>query len=243
MTIKEYLLNPMGPGNSSLMLSVTRNALDEEYRVLCSKMSVTWYSLGDKLLIAHIKVPSKKINDLYYDVLIEINVDSIPSGVTTINDAQIRVFSNCPSFIFTYAKVFFNKGILIDWARRKYDMKIFTDDPIKRNPSKIVNYEKSLYFAFKFIISNGRNYKDKIKLHNIKAKTNTIILDKIKSSDKVLDEYNYKSKKMREKNIRINKSIDDSKSKQKKTNGSKNTIVNSKSTRKIKHAKKIKKIK
>jgi hypothetical protein len=208
------MINPMGRGSTVLMLPEVRRSLDIEYSKLQEKITLVWYSFQDKFFIAHVKIPSRSVDKLFYDVLIEINIDSIPQNSTIINGGSARVFSNCPSFTFTYAKVFNDKGDLIDWTKRKYSEEVFENDPVKRNPMKILSYERSLYFAIKYITTNGRNYKNKVNYHINKIESHISLLNLIKSSDEILELYRKGKKKQDEKERSINKSREDKKKKE-----------------------------
>lgn len=199
MNIQEYLKNPIGKGSSVFMLSDLQAALDEQYKDIVNKIRITWYTIAKKYLVAHVQIPSRSVDKLFYDVLIEINIDSIPGSSTIINGGSARVFSNCPSFTFTYAKVFLDRGDLIPWTKKKYNTAVFASDPDKRNPLKITGYERSLYFAIKYITTNGRNYKNKIKLNTHAVKDVNDVLKAIKSSDDILDLYQRGKKSQKDK--------------------------------------------
>ena len=61
----------MGKGSSVLMLSNAKRELDNQYMELYTKITVKWYVLDDKYYIAHVKVPSKSKENLFYDVFDE----------------------------------------------------------------------------------------------------------------------------------------------------------------------------
>lgn len=246
MNIQNYLINPMGKGSSVLMLSNARKTLDDQYVQLYTKMSVKWYVLDDKWYIAHVKVPSKSRERLWYDVLLEFDIDTMrDTSSSTINNANVKVFSNCPSFAYTYANIFNHNSDLIDWARNKYPKEIITKKPEIRNPYSIISYERSLYFAIKYVLSNGRNYKAKID-NNIFRKNNYLqIYNQIKSLDEVLELYNSRKKigENKDNTKNVNKSIPNN-TKKKPKNATK-TIAKTrvtKTTSKVKKSKKINKI-
>lgn len=249
MNIVQYLLNPMGKGSSVLMIAPMRQELDRQYSELQGDMSVKWYSMGEKYLIGHVKIPSHSIEKIMYDVLVEIDVETIPKNTSVINNGNVRVFSNCPSFTFTYAKVFSDNGNLIEWAKAKYDKEVFKEDPIKRNPAKIIGYERSLYLAFKYITSAGRNYKSKVEYKITQVKSSKEILKNIKSSKEILNEYQIGKKKQDEKIKTISSSNNDKKelnksSNTKKTyNSTKGKIKTVKTTKKVQSSSKVKKTK
>lgn len=193
----------MGKGTSVMMLSNTRRILDEQYLQLYSKMSVKWYVIDDKYYLAHVKVPSKSRDRLWYDVLLEFDIDTLRDDtVSTINNANVRVFSNCPSFAYTYANVFNHNGDLIDWVSTKYPRDIITKRPEIRNPYKIVSYERSLYFAIRYVLSNGRNYKAKIDNNTLRVKGYLQIYHQIKSLDEIMELYHSRKKLNEPKNTK-----------------------------------------
>lgn len=209
MKMSEYMQNPLGKGASALMLSSTRKALDDEYSNIVQKITHTWYSLQNKYYIAHIKIPSKSTSNIVYDVVIEIDIDSIPKQATTINDGNCRVFSNCPSFVFTYAYVFNKNKDIIPWTKKKYNNKVLNSNPGTRNPTELRNYEKSLYFAIKYITSNGRNYKNGVNLNVTTLRSHYQILNNLQSSDDVLNATRYEksAEKTSSRNIDSNKKL------------------------------------
>lgn len=240
----QYMTNPLGKGSSVMMIGNMKKMLDEEYNRIHEMIRCTWYAMDRKYYIAHVKIPSKSVDKLYYDVLIEINVESIPQGSSTINGGIARVFSNCPSFTYTYAHVFNRKGDLIPWTKTKYNPKIFELEPGKRNPMGIENYEKSLYFAIKYITSNGRNYKNQINYRSLQVHLHGQILSKISHADDVLTYYKSKKKKENERKL-LEKSNERKKkpspsySHKKKEEGHISSVKKTKRTKSVKKSKKL----
>lgn len=243
MNMAEYMQNPLGKGASVLMLSSMRKVLDEEYGNIVQQITHTWYSLQDKYYIAHIKIPSKSSDKLYYDVLLEIDISSIPKNVTVINTSKCRVFSNCPSFVFTYAYVFDKNKDIIPWTKKKYNKKVFESNPVRRNPTELRNYERSLYFAIKYITSNGRNYKAGINLNMTRIRSHLQILNNLQSSDDVLTAYRSteETEKTSTKNINT-KPQKKTLPPKKKSNGKVSSTKSSAKTKKTSSSRKVKKI-
>lgn len=246
MNITDYLINPMGRGSAVLSLPARRKELDAQYKELYSKIRLTWYMLGDKFYIAHVKIPSRRHERLFYDVLICFDIESIPSNTNVINNCNVQVFSNCPSFTYTYAYIFNQHKDLIDWTRRKYPSEVLSYKPVQRNPYEVLSYERSLYFAFRYITSNGRNYIDQIKTTSIRVTGYTRILSGVQSADEIkelngsLDE----KKKEKQQKIPVKKESskskkDDSKSKPKKGVKKTPTVNKVNKTKKSKKTKKI----
>lgn len=247
MNMKQWMENPMGKGSSVLQLPVLREKFNKQYEEIHTRMKVKWYCIDQKYYVAHVSVPSLSVDRLFYDVLLEFDIDTIPKSSIVINEGAMRVFSNCPSFTFTYAHVYLEQGILINWAKHKYAKKVTKLDPVQRNPQKVLSYERSLYFAIKFITSEGRSYKSKVTNGMIMLKNPKTITNLIRTSDEILELYDRGKKKLppEEKKKPEEK---ESKSKGKipsKKSSSKGKITKTKKvvkTGKTKNMKKIKKI-
>ena len=193
LTIKGYLDNPMGKGVpiAGDLSSIKSNYLEQEetiYHTIVNK----WYELKDKSLIAHVKIPSasKKNSNLlvYYDVILEFDITNSNKNVT-ISELPMTVFSNSPSFVFTYAHVFYQKDYLCMWAKGKYNKEVFKTEPSQRNTYGLVGFEKSLYTACLYIMKHDETTISKIREKAIIQKNYTDILKDTQSQDEVLKKY------------------------------------------------------
>ena len=240
----------MGKGNSIYMVRELKNTLDSQYREWNTQFQIHWYNLDEKYYIAHVKIPSRSAKKLYYDVLIEFDIDSIPKNTSIINKGKARVFSNCPSFTYTFAYVFNQNGDMIDWCKSLYPKEIFQKHPLKRNPYELYGYERSLYLAIKHILSGGRNYTKKIHDELIKVKSKNDILKQVASIDTISAEY---KKKINEQKGKLPKDDKKPTTKEKpnttpkkksssKTTNTVKTTKTVKNTKKTKTTKKTKKI-
>ena len=127
----------------------------------------------------HVKVPSETVKDFYYDVLIELDIGK---STRDIEDCDIRIFSNCPSFVYTYAYVFYHLGnegndpkadkkrtgmlismlsrkipndrLLIPGTEKKLNDEAIENPPVVRNPAGLPLFDKSIYHAIFFIQDN-----------------------------------------------------------------------------------------
>ncbi len=129
--------------------------------------------------IIHVKVPSETVSNFFYDVLIEL--ETIPSGGSRkIEDCDIRIFSNSPSFVYRYAYVFYHMdmndsidrkkkskvGMIIDGftnkipkdrlliagSERKYPDQVIEDAPVVTNSFGLPLFDKSLYYAIFYLL-------------------------------------------------------------------------------------------
>lgn len=131
---------------------------------------------GGRVMV-HIKVPSETVDNFYYDVLIELEAEK---SAADFRDCDIKIFSNCPSFVFSVAYVFAHwnpdatdkksksKGMMIDSLRGKLPKdrmlvpgtekslgrKPVHDKPVVRNPMGIPLFDKSVYFAIFYMLDD-----------------------------------------------------------------------------------------
>lgn len=110
-------------------------------------------NIGDSYYF-HLKIPSEshKDRDYSYDVVIRFFTDD-PVAINQPNliNYYIQFFSNSPSFIYQYAYVYKKKGYLIEELFNKLDSEYEDKPPKKTNPNQVVSYDKSIYFAVRFL--------------------------------------------------------------------------------------------
>ena len=239
MNISDYLTNPMGKGASVLNISTIRKSLDDDYKKLNQRMSVKWYSIDDMIYIAHVKIPSRKHEKLFYDVVVQFTIESIDDIDNLLTQVDAKVFSNCPSFTYTYAYVFKEKGNLIDWARVKYNKKILSKTPEMRNPDKVLSYERSLYFGFKYISSSNRHTISHVKATATRIRSHRYVLSLLKSNDMIENLYQEYDGKLPKEEVTKKKTDVSKKDPEKRENDKSKKGVN-KTTAKVKTTKKTK---
>lgn len=243
MTMEEYLSNPMGKGSAVPMSGQIKSALDTQYNELRSKIICNWYLYKEDSLVAVLKIPSRSV-DLFYDVIVEFDLKSIPEEKNLTNFCNFRVFSNCPSFVFTYAYTFYKKNLLCKWAMSKYSNEVLSQSPDIRNQYQIINFERSLYFAFKYLSGYGRNNIRNLKSTAAKEDNYTTMLRWVVTSDEILERYRYekdKERRKKEKNSKREKvpikKIEKGDFRDRTKNS--NKVNKTKSAKKIKKTKKI----
>lgn len=158
LTLKEFLDNPMGRGSTAIPnKELIKSDLVRRYEKLKKDIKVKVYK-DKKEFYFHVTIPSESKRNNTYDVVIQFipDVDTINIG-KSIEKYNVKFFSNCPSFVYTFAYVFNSYGYFIETLADKYDDKVLDDMPVIRNPNEIVSFEKSIYFA-------GLYIRDKYKL-------------------------------------------------------------------------------
>lgn len=206
MKIDEFLKNPVGkgtiiPGKEQILAN-----LDYRLEVLQKYKDITMniYTDGGDAYY-HLIIPSEnkdRTND--YDVIIKFKqTEKTDQYDQSYRQYQIEFFSNCPSFTYGYAYVANLNGYFIKEFANKYEAAILKYPPVSRNPGMVFGYEKSIYFACKYIMSDKRvllkshvdSYGQKLTPAIIKSiRHMNIIAEEYKRSDKVRREEKKKNR-------------------------------------------------
>ena len=90
----------------------------------------------------------------------------------------------------------------------KYSNEVLSQSPDVRNQYQIINFERSLYFAFKYLSGSGRNNIRILKTSASKEDNYTTMLRWVVTSDEILERYRYekdKERRTKEKNSKREK--------------------------------------
>lgn len=200
--IREYINNPMGRGSSVIMnRDQVRLFLDDKYERLLKKFGdfkYEIYTYGDSYFY-HFIIPSESRRRNTYDVVVQFVNSEEPdedfSGDTHLKRYHIKLFSNCPSFTYTYAYVYNEYGRMVDMLQSKYSDTTLTNPPTTRNPGEIASFEKSTYYACKFIVTHSvlmdKKYIEKHASNDIKK-----MLKDIRNTDDVMREINKENRRL-----------------------------------------------
>ena len=178
MKLQEYLKNPTGKGAIIPGKDLILTNYDYRFQVLTKEKSIKLNIYTDKdVVYYHMLIPTEddKRENLY-DVIIKFT----PTHQSMLLDKSykqydVSFFSNCPSFTYTYAYVAKLNGYLINELEHKYEEKILNIPPVSRNPGLIFGYEKSIYFACKYLLSdNSLLLKSHVKTYGRKLTKNVI---------------------------------------------------------------------
>ena len=151
-TLSQFILAPF---NSSSSLD-----RDTKYSVMYQKFSGSnqirlastteiegaWYY--------HILIPSESQEGTNYDVVIRFFTDKLHvKAEAHLRNYYIQFFSNSPSFIYQYAYVYNQEGYLIKDLYEKLDADYVNTPPDKTNSTLELTYDKSIYFACRYLAS------------------------------------------------------------------------------------------
>jgi hypothetical protein len=198
--LKRFLDDQFSLGKGAVKLPIS--SLLEQYRKRYAALRqvyktfkyTIWYVQPEGRTIVHFKVPSETVHNFFYDVLLELDRSG---GAAKFEDCHVKVFSNCPSFVYTYAHVFYTMkdpdtgkdGMIID----KFNQKIpkerllvkgsektlpkesLTDAPTTRNPANLNLPDKSIYYAIFYLI-------DEFDFRRVMYSRNTISMSRLLQS-------------------------------------------------------------
>jgi hypothetical protein len=239
-TIRELTVNPPGKGSGHVAARYSIiKGLDDRFKALLSegkRFRSAVYQDGKKTVFL-IQVPSETLpkGKFWWDVVFEVESGEAVTK-TGLLDSPVKVYSDNPAFVYTgYAFVANRDGFLIEWLAVRLPKEAKTTKPDVRNPGAQMGFDKSVYFAARYILESGMYAVPVEKRPELSRKT---ILAAVEPYDSVMAKYaNAKKrevaakKKEREKE-RLEKESE--KRKVKKTTGS--AVRTAKKVKKVKKA-------
>ena len=193
MTINDYLQNPYGKGSSFSNITKQKEDLESQYNQYSNKFACKIYQ-HQKNVIFHVIVPSVKKDFVTYDVVLEMNLGDKTAEAIDVNNLEFKCFSNCPSFIFTYANAFRQKGLLCHWLENKYRKEVKKNTANIKNQYGIIGLERSLYLACLYLKKAGRTRADIISSIGKKVTSYSIIANGIRTQDEIMEKTKMKIK-------------------------------------------------
>lgn len=156
MTINEYLQNPYGKGSAISGVTKMKEDMMKEYAELLSRFACRIYKYRDEAIF-HVVVPSRQRPNVTYDVVLEFKLNNLTSSEISVNNGDFKVFSNCPSFIYTYAHAFRKQGLIISWLDSKYRPEVRKQSATTKNQYDMLGMERSLYLACLYLTKTRRS--------------------------------------------------------------------------------------
>lgn len=244
--IKEFFNNPAGKGSAVLNINATKNKFQEKYNQIHKRISHKSFFVKDDIYIL-VNIPSS-VEGIMYDVLMKFEKNKKSIG-TTILDMEMRLFSNSPSFLYTYANAYDKQKLFIKECKKKLSPKMLSDIAKTRNPYGVLSYDFSIYSALWYVLSNGYTNIDDLKMtDNINCNLSTVLnyvkdAELLQKNRKVQKDYNKmveqeKLKKNKNKAIKGNKELPKDEPALKEVKSVKNTVH----IKKSKYSKSVKKI-
>lgn len=177
--IKEFLNNPAGKGSSILNINATKSQYIERYDKIVKKISHRVF-LVKKDIYFLINIPSS-VEGIKYDIVVRFQPTSKSTGESIV-DMNMQIFSNSPSFLYTYAYAYDKQKLFLREFKRKLSSKMLNDIAKTKNPYGVLSYDFSVFSALHYIVVN--DYLKISTLESIGEKgTLSTILRLVKNAD------------------------------------------------------------
>lgn len=152
-TLRSYLANPYGKGNSTMPnMQMLRSTYLQKMENIKSRILIKWFLYKKEAIIALVAFPSESIDNIFYDVVFEFDISGKDVKFdTNVLDLPVKVFSNSPSFSYTYANTFQSNDLLCKWLKTKYTKNVRKNSAVTRNSGNIIGFEKTLYLSGLYI--------------------------------------------------------------------------------------------
>ena len=205
-SMEEYMENPMGRGSTAIgNRSLIKKDLDSRYDILLKRYKDFEHHqyAKDGHFYIHILIPSETKRENTYDVILELfpSDESVKVG-RSLKQYDFRVFSNCPSFVYTYAYVYNQYGLLIPGLSSKYSDITLDTQPGTKNPGEVINYDKSIYFACKYITSHNSLMSTMLLIPQCRDLKMKSLLETIRSSDTIMLEIKKEDNRLKEEELK-----------------------------------------
>lgn len=142
------------------------------------------FKLDENYLI-HVKVPSESSEGVLYDVVIEFFPESdMARKEMTLEHYSVKFFSNSPGFVYKYAYVYKQKGYFIDGFEDKLG-EATTTAPAHTNIDENLGYDKSIYFASKYLMDKKFLHLSKGAQYLTRTRNWDKFVSDVKSSDDI----------------------------------------------------------
>lgn len=164
-TLQDFLRIPFGRQDVGNKLSEYEHRYQEYYR--SNRIQVVAMTEIEGAYYIHMVVPSEtaKDNNYKYDVVIRFfttNPEVAKQG--SLRYYYVQFFSNSPSFIYRYAVLYKQHGALIEHLYDKMNPEYRDKLPEKANPEMELSFDKSIFFAAKYLSERKFRYLNKFGL-------------------------------------------------------------------------------
>jgi len=208
MYLAEFLENPVGKGdasipNKSLILGALSAKYDRytdgstgKHKIIEMKV---YRNAGSDTYYFWLVMPTETERDNTYDVVFKFHdPEKKHRRDLSIYKYDFQVFTNTPSFAYTFAYVFNKNGLMIPKLTSKLGRKIISSSPDVRNRNQNIMYDKYIYFAARYILESKK--MNRVTLEMIaKPYDEKYLVSHIRTLDEIMDQYRKAEEKLKKK--------------------------------------------
>lgn len=160
MNIQQYLENPMGKGDASVMnRKLIKDSMTMKFHTYFDKkgklIKIHSYVTVNGEYYIHLVLPTETERDNTYDVVFHFyDPEKKFLSSKSIRDYEVQMFSNDPSFGYTFAYVYNKNGMMIEPLATKIGRDFLTRPPVVRNRFETVNYNKYIFYGALYLMEN-----------------------------------------------------------------------------------------
>lgn len=181
-TLEQFLFTPFGVADTE-----EEKRLEPKYKVFKNLIKFVEYAMLEDSYYMHLWIPSESDPQKHYDVVIQFfPTDDNIKKKDFLNNYVVNFFSNSPSFVYRYAVLYKIHGYMIDALQEKMDPAYADKLPESSNKNMKLSFDKSLYFACKFLYDNRLIYLSKSTLKLQKKVPFHTLVDNIQFNKDVL---------------------------------------------------------
>lgn len=190
MTLDEYINNPMGVKNSvfshrEMYRAMYAEKLDQLYLRENGIIGFTVYK-DKKGYFIHFKIPSESTEGIYYDTVLQFSTNDTKIELEdNVHNYKVKFYSNDPSFVYTFAYAFMQKGLFIDDLKSRVSKYTRKTPASVRNPEDQVGYVKSFYFAYLLMLNKNLFLKVRLDSMAIDYSKSKLLNEVMDADDKI----------------------------------------------------------
>ena len=162
-TLDEFLREPFG--RQDLLDKITDYESRYQIYLRDNKIRLVAYTEVEGSYYLHVTVPSEsaKEESYRYDVVLRFftTSDRIRKE-SSLRNYYVQFFSNSPSFIYKYAVLYKKHGALIEFLYSKMNPEYADTLPEKSNKAMEISFDKSIYFATRYLSQHKFRYLTKM---------------------------------------------------------------------------------
>ncbi len=143
ITLRTIISN-IRKGQSAVAVRYVLKGLEEAYNELKKSIKIISLESSEGNTTIYLIVPSTKIPNLFYDVVLWLDTDS-----KMTLDTQFKIYSNSPSFAYNFSYVFNKADSLL--MKDKYPSSFLTSPPKTRNPFETAGFDRQIFAVIRYM--------------------------------------------------------------------------------------------
>lgn len=185
-TLEQFVTNPFEMGYQPSLQEYARKYNDLNKRKMIKFGGAL---ILDGVYFLRIRIASESTADIWYDVVVQFFTDDDLKGRNlALNSYYVKFFSNSPGFVYKYGYLYHQYDMLVEILADKYPKEVLTKEPLRTNAERKMGYDKSIYYACRYILDHPMTYLSKTGLSVIQVRNAKTFFSGIKDFESVSDD-------------------------------------------------------